>query len=171
MIKHLLLEREKAICIIYAVFSTIISDIRDRIFPLSSLFSSPFLTNFPFQIHSEHLLICWNLVLSPVWKSYISSLCASPGDDFFKHLSVNEYIRFDYRSGWEEPIIDIWVSFLWGGLWGRFLFSHSEVDRPITVFITSLAPYDLVPPSLPLPLHPPPPCHQNFNFAWLALRH
>lgn len=46
MIKHLLLEREEVICIIYAVFSTIISDIRDTFFsPFSSLllFLSPLL--------------------------------------------------------------------------------------------------------------------------------
>ena len=56
MIKHLLLEREEVICIIYAVFSTIISDIRDRFFPpFSSLLFSLSFTSFPYLIDAEEI--------------------------------------------------------------------------------------------------------------------
>lgn len=53
MIKHLLLEREEVICIIYAVFSTIISEIRDRFSFYSSFLFPLSFTSFPYLKDSE----------------------------------------------------------------------------------------------------------------------
>lgn len=56
MIKHLLLEREEVICIIYAVFSTIISDIHDRILSSSPFFFFSIFTQvFPYLIDADRI--------------------------------------------------------------------------------------------------------------------
>lgn len=75
MIKHLLLEREKVICIIYAVFSTIISDIRDRFFFFPLFFPHFFsFTSFPYLIDAATINSMSNIYLLLNFLSYTVDL-------------------------------------------------------------------------------------------------
>lgn len=113
MIKHLLLEREEVICIIYAVFSTIISDIPDRFF---SLFLPFFLYLHQFSISNKYNTIsstlCFYLQFFFLFKSWILNISQHKAlwqlsirfncvPIFFslKRNKMNEYLRFDFRRG------------------------------------------------------------------------
>lgn len=125
-------EREEVICIIYAVFSTIISDIRDRFPPRSSLlFSlSPF---FSYLINAEinvfQICILFNFISAWPFFFFLFFLNCVPFREavllFLK--SLNTFPAWSTESGqWgthERPSS-------YGSLWGRFYLATAQMTSP-----------------------------------------